>query len=491
MENGLKLICPRILISCSRQRHNELQRSSFTMMNRVSDSIKRARFTLVVFTLKAGNQIIVSKRMMFFLLASILLLRSISLSVQSAELSKPNVIVILADDLGCCDLSMYNGWVETPRIEEMASQGMVFNDFHANSSVCSPTRTAFLTGRYQQRAGIVDVIVGSREPDSGISPATVTLPRVFKNHGYATAIFGKWHCGYQDQYSPIHHGFDEFVGFLNGASDYHNHASWRIGLQPTNVPGYSTHIITDRSVDFIKRNQHNPFFLYVSHAAVHNPYQTAEDTLGNRVKGDNPNQINEKNRAKYVRMLQDLDFGVGRILDTLHELQLANNTLVFFFSDNGAVGMSPAEFRHFRGGKFSQYEGGHRVPAIAWWPEKINAGSSSDKLIAGFDLFPTLTDIAGISKFNPDNLDGLSFKSHLMHQADFPERDLFFGYEPKLGTAMRRGHWKMIIKGDDVQLYNLHLDAQEMNNVVNQHPEVASSMRRAIKTFKTEVTAGS
>ena len=401
-----------------------------------------------------------------------------------------NIVVILADDLGCCDVALYGGWVKTPRIEQMAEQGMLFSDFHTNSSVCSPTRTAFLTGRYQQRVGIVDVIVGSREPESGIPPSLPTLPQVFKKNGYTTALFGKWHCGYQDKYNPIHHGFDEFVGFLNGATDYHKHGAWRVGLEKKNVPGYSTHIITDRSIDFIKRSKDKPFFLYVSHAAVHNPYQTDDDTPDNRVEGENPNRINDKNREKYRWMLRDLDKSVGRILDTLNELDLAKNTLVMFFSDNGAVGMSPKEYRRFRGGKFSHYEGGHRVPAVACWPGKIKAGTKSDSLIVGFDLFPTLTDIAGLSESNPSNLDGVSFKEHLLEQRDFPDRDIFFGYEPKLGTAMRRGDWKMIIKEQSVQLYNLQFDPQEATDVASRHPDIATSMKQAIDRFKANVTPG-
>jgi len=402
----------------------------------------------------------------------------------------PNVVVILADDLGCCDLKLYDGWVDTPRIEQMAQQGMLFSDFHTNSSVCSPTRVAFLTGRYQQRAGIVDVIVGSREPEFGILPSTETLPRVFKKNGYATALFGKWHCGYQDKYNPIHHGFDEFVGFLNGATDYHKHGDWRVGLEKTDVPGYSTDIITDRSVEFIKRNSDRPFFLYVSHAAVHNPYQTVEDTLDNRVKGENPNRINDKNRAKYRWMLEDLDKGVGEILDTLEEQELAEKTLVFFFSDNGAVGMSPREFRMYRGGKFSNYEGGHRVPAVALWPGKIEAGTRSNELIVAFDLFPTLTDIAGLTKANPKNLDGLSFKSHLLEGEDLPDRDIFFGYEPKLGTAMRRGDWKMIVKEDNAQLFDLDSDPKEAVDVLHENPGLARSMKRAVEQFRSSVTPG-
>ncbi|MCS7470661.1 sulfatase-like hydrolase/transferase [Stieleria sp. ICT_E10.1] len=153
--------------------------------------------------------------------------------------------------------------------------------------------------------------------------------------------------------------------------------------------------------------------------------------------------------------------------------------------------MSPKAFRRLRGGKFSHYEGGHRVPAVAWWPGKIKAGSRSDKLIVGFDLFPTLTDIAGVSKDNPENLDGASFKMHLLEQKDFPDRDIFFGYEPKLGTAMRRGDWKMIVKEENVQLFNLELDPQETTSVADQHPEVTRSMKQAIDRFKTNVTPGS
>ncbi|MFK7789781.1 MAG: sulfatase [Phycisphaeraceae bacterium] len=403
----------------------------------------------------------------------------------------PNIVVILADDLGWQDMSMYEGWVKTPRLEEMAQQGMRFTDFHTNSSVCSPTRVAFLTGRYQQRQGIVDVIVGSREPNQGLRPTTPTIPRVFKDNGYATALFGKWHCGHQDEYNPVHHGFDEFVGFLNGGSDFHNHGSWRVGLEKQDVPGYTTHIITDRGVDFIKRNKEKPFFLYLSHAAVHNPYQTIEDTPENRVPGEKKHAINDKNRARYKWMLEDLDQSVGQVLDTLKEQGLAENTLVFFFSDNGAVGMAPKEFRPLRGGKFSNYEGGHRVPAIAWWPGKVKPGAVSDAFVLGFDLFPTFTDIAGLIKSKPDNFDGVSLKDHLVNQAEFPDRDIFFGYEPKLGTAMRSGKWKMIVKGDAIQLFDLEADIKETTNVADQHPERVKVMRQAIEQFKTTVTPGS
>ncbi len=403
----------------------------------------------------------------------------------------PNNVVILADDLGLRDLQLYGGWIETPRIERMAREGLTFTDFHANSSVCSPTRTAFLTGRYQQRAGIVDVIVGSREPDQGILPTTKTLPRVFKDGGYATALFGKWHCGFHDRFNPIHHGFDEFVGLLNGGGDYHRHGAWRNGLEQQDVEGYSTDVITDLGVDFIERHREQPFLLYLAHQTPHNPYQTRADTPATRAKDWKQNRVGEENRPRYVEMVQDLDRSVGRILDTLTEASLAEDTLVFFWSDNGDVQMSPVEGPH-RGRKFSHYEAGHRVPAVAWWPDRIEADTTSDALLAGFDLLPTFTALAGLSDHDPADLDGESFAEHLLGRAAaVRERDLFFGYEPKLGTAMRRGQWKMILKEGGAQLYDLAADPREATDVLAEEPETAAAMRAAIEDFKATVTRGS
>ena len=408
----------------------------------------------------------------------------------AAPVRPPNIIVILADDLGCGDISLYRGWVKTPRIDRMAREGLTFTDFHANSSVCSPSRAAFLTGRYQQRVGIVDVIVGKNDPDQGIPAATPTVARVFQQNGYATALFGKWHCGYVDRFNPVHLGFDEFVGFLHGGADYHQHGGWRDGLAAADVHGYSTDIITGRSVDFIKRHKDRPFFLYVAHQAVHNPYQNRSDVPDTRESGWDQNAVNEINRPRYRKMVEDLDESVGQILDTVDELGLASNTLVFFWSDNGDVQMSPGP-RPYRGGKFSHYEGGHRVPAVARWPGMIQAGSRSDALLAGFDLFPTLAAIAGLTKDIPPNLDGINAKDHWLHQQPLAARDLFFGYEPKLGTAMRHGDWKMIIKGGDLQLYDLAHDLQETTDVAKANPEITGLMRQAIERFKQTVTPGS
>lgn len=396
---------------------------------------------------------------------------------------RPNIIIILADDLGCGDMSLYNGWINTPRIDQMAREGVRFTDFHSNSSVCSPTRVAFMTGRYQQRVGIVDVIVGTRDKH-GLEPSEVTISGLLKKAGYKTAIFGKWHCGTDLRHNPTNHGFDEFVGFLIGGSDYHRHGSWMDGKQRKDQPGYTTHIITERSVDFIKRNKDHPFFLYVAHAAVHNPYQTPSDTPENRPKVKQRGR--EHVRPKYKIMLNELDKGVGQILDTLKECDLDENTFVFFFSDNGSVKMG-ANVRPFRGGKFSNYEGGHRVPAVARWPGRIEAGWTSDELIVGMDLLPTVMDIAHIDISGIRPLDGISVKSHLLNQEDVPDRPIFFGYEPKLGTAMRYKHWKMQTKKDVIELYDLSTDIKETTNVKDKYPERTKEMKAAIEKWKLEV----
>ena len=395
----------------------------------------------------------------------------------------PNVIIILADDLGCGDVSLYDGWIKTPRIDQMAREGVRFTDFHSNSSVCSPTRVALMTGRYQQRVGIVDVIVGYRDKE-GLEPSELTIPRLMKDAGYKTAIFGKWHCGTHLRHNPTNHGFDEYVGFLIGGSDYHKHGKWMDGTEVKEQKGYSTHIITDRSVDFIERNKDNPFFLYVSHAAVHNPYQTPTDTPENRPK--NKKQDREQTRARYKIMLEELDKGVGKILDTLRKHRLEENTLVFFFSDNGSVRIG-ANVRPYRGGKFSNYEGGHRVPAVARWPGRIKAGWTSDELIVGMDLLPTIMGIVGIEIPRHRRLDGISVEDHLLNQSDLPDRRVFFGYEPKLGTAMRDGHWKMQTTGDVVELYDLSRDIRETTNVADEYPERRREMKAAIDKWKAEV----
>lgn len=413
----------------------------------------------------------------------------LSVAVANANEKKatpPNIIVIMADDLGYGDTSVYGGWVKTPNLERMAAAGLTFTDFHSNSSVCSPTRAAFLTGRYQQRVGIVDVV--ARHLDTpGLDPSEQTIPRLLKRRGYRTALFGKWHLGREQKFNPVHHGFDEFRGYLDGYIDYHVHKnSWLNGLKKEDQPGYSTHLITRNALQFIERQAQHPFFLLVAHEAVHLPFQTPDDTPENR-KPTPKSELwsRERIRPKYKIMLEEMDKGVGEILDAVKRSGVSERTLVFFMSDNGAIGAGSNQ--PFRGGKFSHYEGGHRVPAIALWPGKVKAGSKTNQLTMGTDLLPTFMDLAGITPEKNRKLDGTSLRDLLLYGKRLPKRQVFFGYEPKLGTAMRDGNWKMVVKANKVELYDLGKDIAEKTNVVDQNPDRAESMKAAIDNWKTDV----
>lgn len=400
---------------------------------------------------------------------------------------QPNIIVIMADDLGYGDTSVYDGWVKTPHLEKMAAEGLTFTDFHTNSSVCSPTRAGFLTGRYQQRVGIVDVV--ARHLDTpGLSPTELTVPRLLKQVGYRTALFGKWHLGMEPEFNPTHHGFDEFRGYLNGAIDYHVHRNtWMNGLKKEDQPGYSTHLITRNAVRFIEeQSDEDPFFLFVAHEAVHLPFQTPDDTPENRKPIPKSEMWSrDRIRPKYKVMLEEMDRGIGEILQTVRKRGIEKRTLVFFLSDNGAIGAGSN--KPFRGGKFSHYEGGHRVPAIAWWPGMIKAGSTTSELVMAMDLLPTFAGLAGAEVPADRKLDGIDVRSLLLADQPLPERRVFFGYEPKLGTAMRDGKWKMIVSSKKFELYDLGSDIAEQNNLAKTHPDRAQAMQTAIEKWKQEV----
>lgn len=399
---------------------------------------------------------------------------------------RPNIIVILADDLGTGDTSVYGGWVKTPHLEQLAAEGLLFKDFHANSSVCSPTRAAFLTGRYQQRVGIVDVV--ARHLDTpGLDPNESTIPSLLKKAGYQTALFGKWHLGMEPKFNPIHHGFDQFRGYLDGYVDYHLHQrTWMNGLANEDQKGYTTHLITRNAIEFINQARNEPFFMMVSHEAVHLPFQTPDDTAENRKPIPKSERWSRTRiRPKYKVMLEEMDKGIGEIINALKQKKIADNTLVFFFSDNGAIGAGSNS--PFRGGKFSHFEGGHRVPAIAWWPGKIKPGQQTDQLIMAMDLLPTFAELANVDLSPQRRPDGVSIGKVLFENKSLPERPVFFGYEPKLGTAMRNGDWKMIIKAEDVQLFDLSKDIGEKINLANQFPRIARQMRDKIDNWKKTV----
>lgn len=400
---------------------------------------------------------------------------------------RPNIIIFLADDLGYGDTSPYDGWIDTPAMDRMAAEGLRFTDFHSNGAVCSPTRAALLTGRYQQRVGIEDVLVdrdGWFSHGVGLEPTELTFARLFKDAGYATALFGKWHLGARLEQNPVHHGFDEFRGYLEGAIDYVDHAkTWWQGLEQKDEEGYTTHLITQHATRYIREHSDEPFCLFVSHEAVHLPWQAPGDGPFCKPYRDwKPEEI----REKYIAMTAELDKGLGEVLDTVEDCGIAEDTLVFYFSDNGGV-HEVASNAPFRGGKADLWEGAHRVPAMAWWPGTIAPGTVTDELAAGMDLLPTLAEVAGIPLPEDRIFDGISLKGLLCERKPLPERPFFVGYEAR-GTAMRAGRWKFITsKWHGWELYDLENDIAEAHNLAAEMPAKAAEMNIRVAEWRSDV----
>jgi len=417
------------------------------------------------------------------------------LSAAGTSKRKPNFIIILADDMGYGDSSVYDGWINTPHLERMAAEGLKFTDFHSSGVVCSPTRAGLMTGRYQQRAGIPGVI--NADPKSavhysGLQPTEVTFPKLLKRVGYTSGIFGKWHLGYSKNFNPIHHGFDRFRGYVSGNIDYISHYDrmgvydWWEGLKHIREEGYSTHLITEHSVKFIEDNKARPFCLYVAHEAVHAPNQAPDDPPQ---RGPKKGRTKGKTRTveeTYRLMMKAMEDGIGEIMATVRRLGLAENTLVVFFSDNGGTGRGSS--RPLRGGKGSVWEGGHRVPSIAWWPGSIKPGTVSNDLCISLDLMPTMLELAGAISPEGHKLDGISLAAHLLKGKSLGTRQLFWN-----GAAMRDGQWKLITKERRFEgpgLFNLADDIGEKNNLADKYPKRVKQMTAAIEAWKKDVATG-
>ena len=409
----------------------------------------------------------------------------------------PNFVIIMADDLGYGDISPFDGWIETPHLDQLAREGMRFTNFYASGPVCSPTRAGLLTGRYQQRAGIPGVIYAppDRNRHHGLQTSEFTFAEAFRNAGYATGIFGKWHLGYERQYNPVHHGFDAFQGYVSGNVDYFAHVDgagfydWWSQNELVNEPGYVTHLVTQHAVSFIEQNQDNPFVLYLPHEAPHYPFQGPKDEpfriIGTTLLG--PRDAAHVKRA-YREMVEELDAGVGEVLNTLERLDLDDDTIVLFFSDNGATHFgSNGDLRGFKG---SLWEGGIRVPAIARWKGRIEAGSTSRQQAITLDIFPTLLKIAGFKEIEVP-FDGVDLSPALFQQGSIKERQLYWEYDNQ--SAMRMGPWKILQQADEsatTRLFNLDKDLAETEDISNQNPERTATMIALLNAWKEDVKDG-
>jgi len=419
------------------------------------------------------------------LLAALLTLSACQPRPSPDAQSRPNIVIIVADDLGYGDLSSYGGPIRTPSIDALAAGGLRFTDFHGNGTMCTPTRAALLTGRYPQRAGLTDAL--SAASTIGLAPGEITIADVLEGAGYRTALVGKWHLGHLPAYRPERHGFDAFYGFLTGEIDYVNHLDifgspdWWKDTVPVHDETYSTTLITRQAARFIRHSADRPFFLYVAYQAPHVPYQAPGDGPI-RIPGQHKVEP-EGDPARYPAMVKALDDGIGAIMHTLRDAGLAEDTLVLFLSDNGAFG--PGSNRPLRGVKSDVYEGGHRVPAIAFWPGHI-APATSDATVATMDVFPTLLDLTATSVPAGHRLDGESLRPLLAGGKDsLPGRQLFWMYRG--GAAAREGAWKLTEINGATSLFDLGTDLGETTDVAPAHPDIVARLSAALQSWKAEV----
>jgi len=411
----------------------------------------------------------------------------------SAE--RPNIIIIMADDLGYGDIGCYGSTkIRTPNIDALARGGMKFMDYHSNCPVCSPTRAALLTGRYQQRCGIEGVIYAKGPTrQTGMALEEITFAEVLKRCGYATGIFGKWHLGYNVEFNPAKQGFDEFIGYVSGNVDYHSHIDgagfedWWKNCEKVPEEGYCTDLITRHGIEFMKRHRDEPFCLYLPHEAPHSPYQGREDPperlsgggKGRKAKGE------EISRA-YKEMVEVMDEGIGRIVETFRHLGLERKTFIFFCSDNGATkNGSNGALSGFKG---SLWEGGHRVPAVAYWPGRIKARTITDETVLGMDLFATMASIAGAKMPAGLRLDGVDILPVLTEGGKMPERMLFWRYRKE--KTVRKGPWKLLVQNNQSKLYNLDDDLGEKKNLAEAKPDMVKQLEDELSAWEQEVSAG-
>jgi len=403
-----------------------------------------------------------------------------------------NVVLILADDMGYADLSCYGSKdIHTPNIDRLAANGLLMTDFHSSGVVCSPTRAALMTGMYPQEAGIEGVVTAKSHRHTGMSPEKYTIAEWFKSVGYTTALFGKWHLGYGAEYGPIVQGFDVFNGFVSGNIDYQSHidqeghTDWWEGKKLKAEEGYLTDIITNHAISFMDSVANKPFFLYLPHGAPHYPYQGPKDLADRSVGGDFPVLGSRKDRKiAYKEMIESLDQNVGRIVNHLKNTGQLENTLIIFSSDNGAARSagSNAPYRGYKGGV---YEGGHRVPAIFHWPEKIQVDTSAS-LMLSMDIFPTLVELVSGKQPDKNAFTGLSLASILLEQNDSQrERVVFWRFKGQ--KAVRKGKWKLVVLDNEKYLYDLAVDPEESNDLKFNNSDVLKELEDTLYQWESNL----
>lgn len=407
----------------------------------------------------------------------------------ASQAPRPNVVLILADDLGYGDLGCYGAQdIRTPHLDRLARDGVRLTHGYANATVCTPTRAALMTGRWQQRVGLEWALLANQK-EMGLPVEEPSLARMLKESGYATGLFGKWHLGGIPDLSPNVHGFDAFFGLLGGNVDFYSHRMrsgerdlWEDG-RAIESHGYLTDLITDRAIAFIERHRERPFFAYVAYNAVHWPFQppgrpddvrTAETWL-------------RGTRADYAGMMESMDAGIGRILTALERHGLAPNTLVVFTSDNGGERLSRMAPLFHR--KHSLWEGGIRVPYILRWPARLPRDRTVEQPVISMDLTASILAAAGARPPEGRMLDGMDVLPILAGNAAPAERTFFWRVDRKerRQKAVRKGRWKYVLDAESELLFDVADDPGERDDLAHRHPAVLAELRGLLKAWEDEI----
>jgi len=394
---------------------------------------------------------------------------------------RPNILFILADDLGYGDLSSYGRPdYKTPVLDQMAKEGMKFTDAYASAPVCTPSRCAFHTGRYPQR-----LPVGLREPlvddvmDLGLPPEHPTIASLLKKAGYGTCLIGKWHVGNAPQFGPNRHGYDEFFGIKGSAADYFSHYNDRgrldlnENLEVKDRPGYLTDLFSDRAVEYVTRGRRQPFFLCLAYNAPHWPWEGP----GDRALATNRTTSSGGSNEIYAEMVKSMDAGIGRVFEALRKARRERDTLVVFTSDNGGDRYSlnwPFQFQ-----KFYLWEGGIRIPAIVRWPGVVPAGKTTNQAAATMDWSATFLDVGGAKADPAYPFDGESVMEVCAGKKAAFDRTLFWRIRARPQGAARMGHWKYLRDGEREHLFDLANDPGEAVDLKDKYADVFAKVRAA------------
>jgi arylsulfatase A-like enzyme len=402
----------------------------------------------------------------------------------------PNVLLIVVDDLGYGDLGCYGSkQIRSPGIDRLAREGVRLTDCYANAPICSPSRAALLTGNYPQRAGF-EWAVNYGERGRGLAASEPSVTRALRNAGFRTALFGKWHLGYDNRFNPTSLGFDEFFGFLAPDVDYysHNEVTGEPGLYEGTKPvyrrGYITDLIAERALAFIDKNAGRPFFLEVSFNAPHYPFQppgNPEDIRTLRTYGPLTGT-----RADYIQIVTHLDLRINDVLRSIDSHGLAAKTLVIFVSDNGGERLSSNA--PFSGGKFTLWEGGIRVPCLLRWPGVISPGTVSHQAVITMDLAPLILAACKASPAGTSALDGVDVLPIITGQLPERERTFFWRIQgpldPDPQKAARRGRWKYLCEGDTEMLFDLETDPGEFRELSKSYPTIVAELKKAMREWE-------